>query len=378
MNFQSLVVHILFILGFSVISSLAVKPVLTVLPKDLTFGVHENGSFTVNLHVPAPENITIYFNYSDGNNLFPLPNDKVIEENSTANFTYNVQPKDAGHTTVLVKASPPVVGTKDAFVRVGVYKKHGWVIVSDIIGWLYFICWSISFYPQIIDNYRRKSVVGLNFDFLGLNLTGFIAYSVFNIGLKFVREVQLEYHSINPTGVIPVEINDVVFAVHATFATAVCIGQCFIYERGDQLISKTTVAALALVWSTAAVFLLLTALDVNKYTPWLTFLYFFSYVKLGVTLTKYIPQAVFNYKRKSTAGWSIGTVLFDVVGGLFSIGQMFIIAYNFNDWYSIVGNFTKFGLGLASITFDVIFMVQHFILYRKHPGTDSMENSLMA
>lgn len=61
-------------------------------------------------------------------------------------------------------------------------------------------------------------------------------------------------------------------------------------QRGDQLIAKSTVAVLALVWSTAAVFLLLTALHVNKYTPWLTFLYFFSYVKLGVTLTKYIPQ----------------------------------------------------------------------------------------
>lgn len=40
----------------------------------------------------------------------------------------------------------------------------------------------------------------------------------------------MEYHSINPTGVIPVETNDVVFAVHAVFATAVTIGQCFIYE----------------------------------------------------------------------------------------------------------------------------------------------------
>lgn len=100
------------------------------------------------------------------------------------------------------------------------------------------------------------SVVGLNFDFLGLNLTGFIAYSVFNIGLKYVKEVQvsivkiviilwflvryskiyfffffkLEYHTVHPTGIIPVETNDVVFAVHAVFATAVTIFQCFIYE----------------------------------------------------------------------------------------------------------------------------------------------------
>lgn len=350
---------------------------LLVSDHDLTFGIHDGATFNVSLSQPASQNLTVWFNYTDGNNLDPLPNNEVFENGTSGSIKYNIRAKSAGHTTILVKTSPPVVNTKNAFVRVGVYKVHGWIIVSSVIGWLYFICWSVSFYPQIIQNFRRKSVVGLNFDFLGLNLTGFISYSVFNLGLKYVRDVQLEYHSIHPTGVIPVEVNDVVFAVHAVFATAVTIGQCFIYERGNQLISKTTVAVLALVWSTAAVFLLLTALNINKHIPWLTFLYYFSYVKLGVTLTKYIPQVVYNYKRKSTVGWSIGTVLLDFIGGLFSIGQMFIIAYNFNDWYSIVGNFTKFGLGLASIAFDIIFMTQHYCLYRRKPD-DSIESSLLS
>lgn len=35
------------------------------------------------------------------------------------------------------------------------------------------------------------SVVGLNFDFLALNLTGFIAYSVFNIGLFWVTYIKV-------------------------------------------------------------------------------------------------------------------------------------------------------------------------------------------
>ena len=35
------------------------------------------------------------------------------------------------------------------------------------------------------------SVVGLNFDFLALNLTGFIAYSVFNIGLFWVPYIKV-------------------------------------------------------------------------------------------------------------------------------------------------------------------------------------------
>ncbi|GBM09241.1 Cystinosin [Araneus ventricosus] len=360
------------------ISSSSARATLQVSEQDLKFEINENGTFSVSSSAPVSEDISIWFSYSEDTNVYPLPNTSIIQNGTTGHLEFTVRAFKAGHTTIMVHASPPIVNTKDAFVRVGVYKSYAWVVVSIIIGWIYFVCWSISFYPQVIENYRRKSVVGLNFDFLGLNLTGFIAYSVFNIGVRYIQEVKMEYHIAHPTGVIPVEDNDVGFSVHATFITAVTIAQCFIYDRGDQVIAKSTVAVLALVWSTAGVFLLLTALNVNKYTPWLTFLYFFSYVKLGVTLTKYIPQVVYNYKRKSTVGWSIGTVLLDFIGGLFSIGQMFIVSANFDDWYSLIGNFTKFGLGIASISFDVIFMVQHFCLYRHSPSsTDSMDSALI-
>lgn len=29
-------------------------------------------------------------------------------------------------------------------------------VVSDIIGWLYFLSWSASFYPQSYENYKAK------------------------------------------------------------------------------------------------------------------------------------------------------------------------------------------------------------------------------
>jgi len=44
----------------------------------------------------------------------------------------------------------------------------------------------------------------------------------------------------------------------------------------------------------------------------------------------------------------------------------FIIFYiGIDDWKSIFGDPTKFGLGAFSIFFDVIFMFQHYVLYRK-------------
>lgn len=35
-----------------------------------------------------------------------------------------------------------------------------------------------------------------------------------------------------------------------------------------------------------------------------------------------------------------------------------------DDFQSIFGDPTKFGLGLFSVLFDVLFMVQHYVLYR--------------
>ena len=31
--------------------------------------------------------------------------------------------------------------------------------ISNLIGWLYFAAWSVSFYPQMWDNYRSKRYV---------------------------------------------------------------------------------------------------------------------------------------------------------------------------------------------------------------------------
>ena len=36
-----------------------------------------------------------------------------------------------------------------------------------------------------------------------------------------------------------------------------------------------------------------------------------------------------------------------------------------DDWSSIFGDPTKFGLGFFSILFDILFMVQHYCLYRR-------------
>ena len=47
-----------------------------------------------------------------------------------------------------------------------------------------------------------------------------------------------------------------------------------------------------------------------------------------------------------------------------------------DDWNSIFGDFTKFGLGAISIVFDVFFMVQHYCLYGPQKGYDPIEGKM--
>ena len=81
-----------------------------------------------------------------------------------------------------------------------------------------------------------------------------------------------------------------------------------------------------------------------------------------------------NYQRKSTEGWSIGNILLDFTGGLFSLLQMIFLSINYNDWTSIFGSPTKFGLGLFSILFDILFIIQHYVLYRTNKLTCQVIN----
>lgn len=45
-------------------------------------------------------------------------------------------------------------------------------VLSAIFGWVYTILWGLSFYPQALLNYRRKSTTGTTVDFPFLNVLG--------------------------------------------------------------------------------------------------------------------------------------------------------------------------------------------------------------
>lgn len=332
----------------------------------------ENGSSTsISISLPRPLNATLVITFeitfrSKNVTILQLP-DEVVVPPGVTNSSFQVTSQNVGQVTVYLHGNHS--NQTSPRILFSVIHSHILSIINQVIGWIYFVAWSISFYPQVITNWRRKSVVGLSFDFVALNLMGFVAYSVFNIGLLWVPYIKEQFLLKYPNGVNPVVSNDVFFSLHAVALTLVVLVQCCLYERGNQRVSWPAISFLVLSWLFTLTALIVAA--VGSIT-WLQFLFCFSYIKLAVTLIKYFPQAYMNFHYKSTEGWSIGNVLLDFTGGSFSLLQMFLQSYNNDQWTLIFGDPTKFGLGIFSIIFDIVFFIQHFCLYRKKPGYEQL------
>ena len=133
-------------------------------------------------------------------------------------------------------------GEETPEVTIRILKSKNIYYLDQSIGWLYFVLWSVSFYPQVkwnlellappsgwieelknssvfkvVMNFRRKSVVGFNFDYLGYDLAGFISFTLYNCLLFWSPAVFALYQQKNPGSANPIQFNDVFFCLHAIF-----------------------------------------------------------------------------------------------------------------------------------------------------------------
>lgn len=290
------------------------------------------------------------------------------------------------------------------------------------------ICWSLSFYPQPIHNFRRRSTIGLAIDFPTINVLGFVCYGIYTACFLYSPVIRKQYAARNPISPEPtVRFNDFAFAFHAVILSALVYSQFYPQIWGFKVsrFQHVSKPVAGLFWGSIAAIAIMIVIvstqspdggydasswawiDVvsffffpfNCYPPsiytiylphlnscegelfvfslqialtsagehpenWKIQLYAISYVKLIITVVKYCPQAWVNYKRKSTVGWSIWQILLDFSGGVLSIAQLLLDSSFQDDWSGVTGNPVKFLLGNVSIIFDVLFIVQHYILYR--------------
>ena len=155
----------------------------------------------------------LYDNETEPNKFYieKLPNIQFNKTftNETEVIDIIVTGRHEGHLVVTAKSAEVNISISDTFLLIDVSRSKILGIFIQIVGWIYFAAWSISFYPQIILNFQRRSVIGLNFDFLALNMLGHSCYTVFNVALYFSKDVQDQYFAKHAHGVLPVLLNDV-------------------------------------------------------------------------------------------------------------------------------------------------------------------------
>lgn len=221
---------------------------------------------------------------------------------------------------------------------------------------------------------RRRSTSGTTVDFPFINIFGFLAYFVSTASFYWSPLIRTQY-ALRNNGLAPtVTLNDVVFAFHGVILCLVVTSQYlfpgawgFDHRAPGRKPSRVILGITAgSVLAIAIVMLLVDpspSADAKTAWAWIDVMYAVSYVKLLITVVKYAPQLAYNFRNKSTVGWSISTILLDISGGVLSIAQLAIDSWLLRDWSGVTGNPAKFFLGNISIIYDVMFIMQHYVWY---------------
>ena len=245
-----------------------------------------------------------------------------------------------------------------------------WQILSSIIGYTYFLGWSASFYPQILMNYHRRTTRGLSCDFCVLNVLGYMCYTTYTTNFYWNESVIAAYRQRMSGGnlgdensdilddrtkqsEITVQGNDVAFAIHALVMAIVTLSQIGMYDTFIVRPPSRRVYVILVCAVAFCVFYLLATWMFQGQIDFLGFLYILGTIKIGVTIGKYVPQALLNRARKSTVGWNVWNVVLDFAGGVLSMIQLLGDCADMGDWNGITGNPAKIALSLVTICFDV-------------------------
>jgi uncharacterized protein with PQ loop repeat len=181
--------------------------------------------------------------------------------------------------------------------------------ISSIIGYTYFVSWSVSFYPQIITNYQNKSTDGFSPDAAVLAVLNYICYAIYNIFFFWDETIRQEYKDQHGDDAeITVMSNDVAYSINALILALVSLYQVFIYGNGTnggsgflKSISTTTIMIVLCTLCMSGIYIGCILLKVDGFL-WIGFLYIMATVTLVLNVTTYIPQMVLNFNRKSTQG----------------------------------------------------------------------------
>lgn len=246
--------------------------------------------------------------------------------------------------------------------------------ISEILGLIYVCCWSVSMYPPLWTNWRRRSASALSVDFVMLNTTGYF-YLVISLILQLYCWLPPpEGHDLTHEGIAlkPKITNfDLCYSSHGlllnlVLASQLLMGQSLWGFKKERSVRMKPVYSRILSLSLlgfGGLTLLFT--NYNSRAGWdnlrtLAYCNRLFMLKISMSLLKYVPQVIHNHERRSMKGFAIQGTILDITGGIASLLQLILQIANDKDFNTSVfmANFGKIGLAIVTILFNFIFLSQ--------------------
>ena len=104
--------------------------------------------------------------------------------------------------------------------------------MSYVFGAVYLSLWSLSFYPQLWENYKRNHTVGLSYDYAILQTVAYFLFCLYSYAGKIEL---IGINKVDTTFALnyePIDRADVAFATHAFFLSAAIFTQTQVMHRG--------------------------------------------------------------------------------------------------------------------------------------------------
>ena len=217
------------------------------------------------------------------------------------------------------------------------------ILISKIFGWISFVVWSISFYPQVYTNYIKKTAEGMTLDMNLYYILGYILYSIYLFTIYFNNTISTEYEKIFNVSTTETDLSDIFFISHSLILSVILTAQYYVYRKKEtkplDCINRIIIYFLS---GSMFLYLLVTYLILMFVTSDLSVIVYYIYtcgmVNNIISCIKYLPQVVYHYKNKSLGEWNIWNTHTDIAGALFLIFQILADAIAVNDYtviYSI-------------------------------------------
>ncbi|KAF5306128.1 hypothetical protein FQR65_LT07404 [Abscondita terminalis] len=214
----------------------------------------------------------------------------------------------------------------NSLVIVDVYKYFFLYWFSVVTLWAYSFLLGLAYYPQIYINYRRKSVIGLSFDFILLSAIEYAIFFLFYIGLNYLSQRKESNFFTQPNHLTQYKPNGVVYSVHGVAMFGIILAQCFFYDKTKRNILSYSKIAIALTIIFVTFLLAWGDFELHQILKWL-----YATLVVLISVSKFIPQIVLNYKHKSTKGLSKSLIYMKTVAGFLILIQLFMDSLNFGN-----------------------------------------------